>query len=219
MAPSRRTVSAGVLVALCLSTSACSDRLEPAPPVRHKDVDQMQQWSSSRAEPYGIPERQLRAYAFAAWSSAQESGCQVGWPTLAALGALLSDHGRVNGAEVGEDGATTVALRGLNLMRPEHPQEVPDTDAGIIDGDSHRDIPVGPLQIMPSRWEQFGVSAEPHRPADPDNIDDAALTTAHILCTAGDPTSPEGWDAGLKEIDPDPEFIKAVHARAQEYSR
>ncbi|MDO5670435.1 MAG: hypothetical protein Q4G50_10555 [Corynebacterium sp.] len=219
MAPSRRSVSAGALVALCLSTSACSARLEPSPPVLHKDVDQMQQWSSSRAEPYGIPERQLRAYAFAAWRIHQDSGCQVGWPTLAALGSVLSDHGRIDAGEVTEDGSTTVALRGLNLVHPDRPQEVPDTDAGTVDGDSQRDIPVGPLQIMPSRWEQFGISAEPGRPADPDNVDDAALTTARILCTAGDPTTPEGWDSGLKEIDPDPEFITAVHARAKEYSR
>lgn len=198
--------------------TGCSDRLEPPTPVTYANTDAVTDWSASHAEPYGIPERALRGYAFAALRTSQDSGCGLGWPTLAALGAVLSDHGRAQGSVIDDNGTTTVPLRGLNLITPETPMEVPDTDEGRVDGDPTRDIPVGPMQIMPSRWEQYAASATGVAP-DIDNIDDAALTTAAMLCAAGDLGNSESWDSAVKGIDPDPEFVKAVHAKAEEYSR
>lgn len=210
---------AGVLSML----TSCADRLEPPAPVTYADTDAVTDWAASHAAPYGIPERALAGYAYAAWSTEQNGGCGLGWPTLAALGAILSDHGRAFGSEITDSGTTTIPLRGLNLINPAFPMIVPDTDEGRIDGDTTLDIPVGPMQIMPSRWEQFGAlantNASPGATPAIDNIDDAALTTATILCAAGDMSNSEAWDSAIKSINPDPEFVKAVHAKAEEYSR
>ena len=104
-------------------------------------------------------------------------------------------------------------------MIPPHPQEVADTDAGLFDGDPTKDIPIGPLQIMPSRWEQFNAAVEPDAKPNPDNINDASLTLAGFLCSVGDPSTPDGWANGVQQINANPEFVKHVHAIAKKYSR
>lgn len=207
------SVTTGVLA---LALGGCADRLEPPQPKTYLETDQLKEWSVSHAQPYGIPERSLRAYSYAAFKTSQE-GCSLGWPTLAGIGAVFSNHGFTHGSEIADDGLSTVPLRDLDLVRQ---PPVADTDQGRIDGTAGNDIPVGPLQIMPSRWEQFARSAEPGRTPNPDSIDDAALTVAHQLCNAGrDHSSPEGWDEAVKNVYADPEFVKAVHAKAGEYSR
>lgn len=218
------TMSLAVASATIASMLAgCADRLEPPAPITYADTDAVTDWATSHAGPYGIPKRALAGYAYAAWSTDQTGGCGLGWPTLAALGAILSDHGRAFGSEIAENGTTTIPLRGLNFTNPEFPMVVPDTDQGRIDGDGTIDIPVGPMQIMPSRWEQFATLADTNAPqgATPniDNIDDSSLTTATILCAAGDMSNSEAWDSAIKGINPNPEFVKAVHAKAEEYSR
>ena len=167
-----------IVACCCLTTTACVDRLEPPLPPTHRQIEQVQDWSHKRSGPYDIPETALRAYAYAAWAVAKQKNCNLGWPTLAALGESLSNHGRANDSQLGDDGTTTVPLRGLNLFDPAHPQEVADTDAGLFDGDPTKDIPIGPLQIMPSRWEQFNATVEPDAKPNPDNINDASLTLA-----------------------------------------
>lgn len=200
------------------SVTGCTPRLVPPVPEQHAEVETVSEWSHRRAEPYGIPERQLRAYAYAAWRVESDGGCAVGWPTIAAIAQIASDHGRADGSTVGEDGVTTVPLRGLHVLDLP-PVIVPDTDAGATDGDPINDVAVGPMQIMPSRWEQFSEAAEPGTRPNPDNVDDAALTAARIICAAGNPTTPEGWDEGVKRFFYSPEHIKAVHAVASELSR
>lgn len=76
---------------------------------------------------YDIPETALRAYAYAAWAVAKQKNCNLGWPTLAALGESLSNHGRGNGIPGLATAAPHCPLRGLNLFDPAHPQEVADT--------------------------------------------------------------------------------------------
>ena len=223
MAPSRSFVGRGVAALgvgfLAFTTLAsCADRLEPPVPEQHAQVDNMKQWATERAEPYHIPERALQAYAYAAYAVEQEQGCAVGWQTLAALGDVLTQHGQVNSTTIDEDGVTSKPIRAV-APAAGGKKSVPDTDGGDIDGDSTKDIPVGPMQLMPSRWEQYGTAAEPGNTPNPDNIDDAALTTAKITCSAGDLTSPEGWTTAVSEFNPSPVFLKAVHKKAKEYSR
>ncbi|MCQ4621518.1 hypothetical protein KBX19_09865 [Corynebacterium sp. CCUG 71335] len=207
-----------VLTATALAVAGCAPRLEPPVPEEIPQVDTVSEWSTGRAEPYGIPERQLRAYAFAAWRVHEDGGCQIGWPTLAAIGQVASDHGRAGGSVVQEDGRTSKPLRGLPIMgKP--PVTVRDTDSAVTDDDPGKDVAVGPMQIMPSRWEQYASTPETGREPDPDHIDDAALTAARILCEAGNPTTPEGWDEGVKRFFPDPDAVKAVHHVARELSR
>lgn len=213
-----RILLAVSISACALAVVACTPRLEPPEAEKIPPVNTVSEWSKNRAEPYGIPERQLRAYAYAAWRVQADNGCQLGWPTLAAVGQVASDHGRAEGSVVGEDGLTSKPLRGLSIMNMP-PLTVPDTDNAVTDGDATQDVAVGPMQIMPSRWEQHGSSAEEGRKPNPDNIDDAALTAARIMCESGNPTSPEGWDEGVKRFFHTPEAVKEVHHVAKELSR
>lgn len=206
------------VVCVALGMSACTDRLEPPVPQTYLEVETMRDWAETRAESYGIPQRSLEAYAYAAFRVREDSGCQIGWPTIAALGYVLSDHGRAKGASVGEDGVTSKPLRRV-APAAEGKEQVSDTDAGEIDGTREIDVPVGPFQIMPSRWEEFGTAVEPGATPNPDNIDDAALTTAKMLCSTGDMKSPDGWTAAVSSINPSPIFLKGVHSKAEEYSR
>lgn len=211
-----RASALGVVGSLLLVS--CAARIEVPEPEPVQQVEQFSAWAAERSEPYGVPERALRAYAFAAWKVQQESGCQVGWPTMAALGKVLSNHGEAQGSRINDDGTTTVALRGLGTaLRPA--AVVADTDGGETDGDSTRDVPVGPLQIMPSRWEQFRLSTEPGKDPNPDDIDDAALTMASIVCKGGDLSTPDGWDRGIISVVDDMEKVKEIHGVAKEFSR
>lgn len=213
-----KLAATGGVIVLAATLTSCADRLEPPTPEKHRQTESMSEWAQTRAKPYGIPQRQLEAYAYAANKVEQDSGCGIGWPTLAALGFVLSNHGRAHGSKVGANGLTTLPLRGL-APAAEGKRQVTDTDAGEIDGDSKRDVPVGPMQIMPSRWEESGTAVEPGAKPNPDNIDDASLTTAVLLCGAGDVNSPDGWVKAMAKINPDKKFLKEVHAKAKEYSR
>lgn len=206
------------LVGIVFTLTGCADRLEPVIPEPQQRVDQLAEWAKDRAKPYGIPERALKAYAYAAWKVKEDSQCPLGWPTLAAVGGLYSDHGRAHQTTLSEDGMTSIKLRGLDNMGPGKPI-VPDTDGGATDGNPVNDIAIGPMQIMPSRWEQYGESTEPNKKPNPYDIDDAALTTARVLCSQGNLGSPEGWDQAIKLIAPNPDVVKKIHARAQELSR
>jgi cell wall-associated NlpC family hydrolase len=57
-----------------------------------------------------------------------------------------------------------------------------DTDQGTIDGDSGVDRAVGPLQIMPATWTASAVDGDGDGATDPDDLFDAATTTATLLC-------------------------------------
>lgn len=218
MAPTRKLLAAVVTGIVSFSVIGCADRLTPPTPTTYANIDVMGKWAREHADPYGIPSRQLQAYAYAAYAVEQSSGCPLGWPTLAALGAVLTDHGRINGTAIDSAGNTTQPLRGI-APAAEGKDSVLDTDAGQFDGDPAKDVPMGPMQLMPSRWEQYARAVENDATPNPDNIDDAALTTAIIVCSTGDVTSPDGWTAAMAKFNPDLEFLKAVHAKAQEYSR
>ncbi len=72
-----------------------------------------------------------------------------------------------------------------------------DTDGGLLDGDTMWDRAVGPMQFIPSTWVEWASNANGDDVADPNQIDDAALTTARYLCASGSMTNPEGWRAAV----------------------
>src|SRR5579872_4105965 len=59
---------------------------------------------------------------------------------------------------------------------------IPATDGGALTGDPVWSHAVGPMQILPSTWQRWGRSASGAGPPDPQNVNDAALTAAVILC-------------------------------------
>ncbi|MFW0791413.1 lytic murein transglycosylase [Gordonia sp. CPCC 205333] len=212
----------GVLLAVVL-VAGCSSRLSKDEDSAKQDVPsvQLRAWSQLHSEPYGIPVRALQSYAYAAAAMDKAvPGCGIGWSTLAAIGAVASEHGSADGSSIGNDGIVSPQLRGLTQANPERAKPIPDTDAGRYDGNDTIDVTMGPMQIMPSKWEQFATDADNDGKADPDNFDDATLTVARYLCAAGgDLRKSDGWAASVAQFNSTPGFLEKVHAFAGRYGR
>lgn len=221
----KRWVAVVGLVAAVLLLASCSSRLgqddKDEQAERQVPSLQLKAWSEIHAGPYGIPERALRSYAYAAAAMNKANpSCGIGWSTIAAIGAVVSDHGTANGASVNADGRVTPELRGLAQANPVGAKPIADTDAGRYDGDDQVDRTMGPMQILPSRWEQWATDADDDGKADPDNIDDATLTAARFLCAAGgDLKTSEGWSKAVGQFNSRQDFVQRVHAQAVVFGR
>jgi len=139
----------------------------------------------------GIPANVLDAYQFAQQTLAQtQPDCHLSWSLLAGIGRIESDH--ANGGRLDAIGNTRGTILGPRLDGSPGVATVPDTDHGLLDGDTVWDRAVGPMQFLPSTWHQWGVHARGDTVADPNNIYDATVTAGRYLCAAGanlsDPT-------------------------------
>lgn len=157
--------------------------------------DQLAGWAASLAERVDVPVPALEAYGYAAAVTAvRRPECGLAWTSLAGIGAVESDHGRFDGAQLGDDGRSDPPIRGIPLDGRPGVREIRDTDSGRLDGDPVHDRAVGALQFIPTTWERYGVDGDGDGVADPDDLDDAALAAARYLCDAGtDLSSAEGW--------------------------
>uniref|UniRef100_UPI003D8A081C lytic murein transglycosylase n=1 Tax=Gordonia sp. B7-2 TaxID=3420932 RepID=UPI003D8A081C len=212
----------GKVKVLALITS-CSSRLDKDDDQAERQVPSMQlkEWSQLHSGPYGIPERALRSYAYAAAAMDKAlPACGIGWSTLAAIGDVSSSNATADGAVVESDGVARPYLRGLDQANPAGAKPIPDTDAGRFDGSEVVDRTMGPMQMMPSRWEQFATDADDDGKADPDNMDDATLSAARLLCAAGgDLRQPDGWARAVGQFNSTPGFVERVHERAAVFGR
>jgi hypothetical protein len=133
----------------------------------------------------GIPSTALDAYTEAANREAlRDPGCALGWPLLAGIGRVESNHGRFAGAVLHADGLSTPPVVGIALDG-HGTALIRDTDHGRLDGDTVYDRAVGPMQFIPSTWVTWGVDANGDGVKDPFNIFDAAAAAADYLCAAG----------------------------------
>ncbi|KII00404.1 lytic murein transglycosylase [Streptomonospora alba] len=153
------------------------------------------EWLDTVSEATGTPRRALEGYAGAQLSLMREQpDCRISWPTLAGIGQVESGHGTAAGGEVGDDGRTTEQVIGIPLDGSRGTAEIADTDGGALDGDGTWDRAVGPMQFIPTTWDEWGADADSDGEADPHDIDDAALAAARYLCADGrDLTSDSGW--------------------------
>jgi membrane-bound lytic murein transglycosylase B len=84
-------------------------------------------------------------------------------------------------------------------------------------GDPEWDHAVGPMQFIGSTWAKWGTDASGDGIADPNNIDDAALTTARYLCAAGrDMSDGDGWTSAIHAYNHSDDYVNAVRASANE---
>lgn len=185
-----------------------------------RTADQLSAWAGDLAGATDIPQTALEAYGYAAAVMAARSPeCGIAWTTLAGIGSVESDHGRHGGAEVGANGDVTPEIRGLPLDGQGGRAEIRDTDGGELDGDTELDRAMGPMQFIPQTWQQWGVDANGDGRADPDNIDDAALTAARYLCARGGTlTTPEGWSSALYAYNLAGPYQLDVRDRAAAYA-
>jgi len=134
--------------------------------------------------PTDIPRIYLDAYKRAAQLLARRQPlCHVDWPAIAALGRIESNHGRYAGTQVALNGDAYPRILGIPLDGTRSAL-VTDTDGGALDGDTTFDRAVGPMQFIPSTWVRIGDDGNYDGIVDPNNIYDAALSTASYLCRA-----------------------------------
>lgn len=132
------------------------------------------------AGPLTIPPLALDAYRRAAVVlQIGQADCQLGWPLLAGLGKVISDHG---GDLLAPDGTSVRPILGPPLDGSDGRAKIVDTDNGTIDADGSWDRAAGPMQIMPVVWSRVGADNDGDGTASPQNIYDAALAAGRYLC-------------------------------------
>lgn len=175
-------------------------------------------WVQRTAAATGIPARALSAYADAALVvAAEDPGCGLAWNTLAGIGAIESGHGSHDGAVLRDDGYPDPAIRGIPLDGTSS-AVIRDTDGGTWDGDTEWDRAVGPMQFIPTTWEQWGADANRDGRADPNQIDDAALAAGRYLCAGGEMASVDGWRRAIFSYNNLEEYVDDVAATADRYA-
>ncbi len=123
-----------------------------------------------------------------------QPACRLSWPTLAGIGRVESRNGTFGGDDVAASGEEATPIIGIPLDGTNGTQRITDTDGGALDHDATYDRAVGPMQILPSAWRHYGLDGNADGQRDPQNLYDAALTAAVMLCRYG----PLDTDAGLQ---------------------
>ena len=175
-------------------------------------------WAARTAAATGIPVRAVLAYGSATLTlGTQQPGCHIAWNTLAGIGAVESAHGTHSGARLLASGTTVPAIRGPAL-NGKGVGTIRDSDNGSWDGDRAWDRAVGPMQFIPGTWRRWGSDGSGDGVADPNQIDDAALTAARYLCASGSMASGDGWRAAILSYNHSDAYVNNVAAMANRYA-
>lgn len=178
-------------------------------------------WLDTTAETTEIPRRVLAAYAGASLRVAQTyPECQLGWNTIAGIGAVETLHGTYRGSSTDHDGNVTPKIFGPSLDGSPGVMAIEDSDRGELDDDTEWDRAVGPLQFIPSTWDYIGQDGNADGKRDPHHIDDAALTTAVYLCQGQrDTSTDEGWQRGVLAYNRSVTYANQVAQHAETYGQ
>jgi membrane-bound lytic murein transglycosylase B len=167
-------------------------------------------WAAERARSTGIPARALQAYA-AAEQTQRTPGCGLTWNTLAGIGRIESNHGRIRGSRL-VGGVAAPPIVGIRLDGSNGTRAIPDTDGGRLDGDRVHDRAVGPMQFLPETWARYGEG-------DPQDVDAAARAAAAYLCSADrDTAADEGWWDGVLAYNRSVDYMRDVWAATDRYA-
>lgn len=157
-------------------------------------------------------------YRAAAQMGAENPACGLRWEALAGIGRTESNHGAYRGASVAADGAVTPPIRGIPLDGSNGTAVVGDTDGGALDGDPGVDRAVGPMQFIPGSWRMLGRDGNGDGVADPDNLYDAALAAAGLLCRQGPGLDgEEGLRRATFTYNRSEEYVRIVVERTYAY--
>ena len=174
-------------------------------------------WVADIAARAGIPAPAVRAYATAQLSEPPD--CAVGWTTLAGIGWVESQHGTLGGRTLGADGRSSTPVLGPALDGDPFAAIRATPETSTWHGDPVWDHAVGPLQFIPSTWEQWGADGDADGVADPNDIDDAASAAVAYLCADGhDLTSGAGWADAVFGYNHDQSYVDSVYAAATAYA-
>jgi hypothetical protein len=167
-----------------------------------------------------IPAQALAAYQRAAQVvNAADKSCRLGWPLIAAIGRVESDHGRHGDSKLAPNGVARPAIYGLPLDGRAGTSRIEDTDAGLYDKDPVFDRAVGPMQFIPTTWSLVGVDADGDGRRDPQDIDDAALAGAVYLCSGREDLSTDrGQEASIFRYNHSRAYVRLVRSIAARYA-
>ncbi|MCS4489952.1 lytic transglycosylase domain-containing protein [Corynebacterium sp. ES2775-CONJ] len=209
---------------------------ENIPPARGQEVplidvnapgrtsDKLRFWADPISAETGVSSAALRAYGNAELIAAQSwPECHLSWTTLAGIGYVETRHGTYSGQlfnsrDIDEDGNVLPPILGVQLDGSPGFAEIRDTDQGQLDGDSEFDRAIGPMQFIPTSWQRYGRDASGDGVADPNNIDDAALGAANLLCSQGDLATPEGWTRAVLSYNSSQAYLIKVRNAANSYA-
>jgi Transglycosylase SLT domain len=189
----------------------------PAGPVG-RPADGLAGWAAPLSSRLNIPLVAMQAYGYAEYVLTQQKpACRLSWTTLAGIGKVESNHGQAGGV-LRPDGRSQPPIIGPALDGKEGRKQQADTDAGRLDQDSTWDHAVGPMQFIPSTWQQFAIDADRDGQADPYDIDDAALAAAQLLCSnQRDLSTAAGWWAAVQAYNDVQTYALDVFAAANDY--
>ncbi|MEU8255957.1 lytic transglycosylase domain-containing protein [Micromonospora inaquosa] len=183
--------------------------------------DALAGWAEQVGAKVGVPAIAMQAYGYAELVLAQTNrSCALSWTTLAAIGQVESGHGSANRARLGQDGKALPPIIGLPLDGKDGRMRIIDTDRGALDEDSTFDRAIGPMQFIPTTWQEIGADADNDGSKDPHDLDDAALAAGNYLCKGGRNLSIPGdwWNAILSYNDVR-RYAQDVYDTANRYGR
>jgi hypothetical protein len=155
-----------------------------------------------------VPATLWAAYVKAVQGS--PASCHIDVRLLAAIGEVES--GSLRGRGIDAKHRAVPGVFGPVLSGGPY-ASIPDTDHGRWDGDPTWDRAVGPMQFIPSTWATHGVDGDGDGVADPQNVDDAALSAALYLCYGGrDLSTPQGLRAGILSYNHSASYLATVLA-------
>lgn len=129
-----------------------------------------------------IPAMALSAYRKAEQTmSFAAPDCGVSWNLLAGIGRIESSH-----ANGGATDARGTAIR--PIYGPALDGTLPGNEIIVQGNAGGRPIyarAMGPMQFLPGTWSRYASDGDGDGKADPQNIFDAALSTARYLCSGG----------------------------------
>ncbi|MEU1887781.1 lytic murein transglycosylase [Micromonospora rifamycinica] len=193
----------------------------PGPTVGGRPADALGDWARVTGSKVGISPIAMQAYGYAELVLAQTNrSCQLSWTTLAAIGYVESRHGQANGATLGPDGRAVPEIIGDPLDGKGGRSLIRDTDGGLFDRDTVYDRAIGPMQFIPTTWEQVGADADNDGRKDPHDLDDTALAAGNYLCQGGrNMTIPGDWWGAILSYNDVRRYAQDVFDKAQEYGR
>ncbi|MQY19705.1 lytic transglycosylase domain-containing protein [Nocardia macrotermitis] len=180
---------------------------------------QLHGWAADRSDALNVPVIALEAYGYAAAVLARSRpDCGIGWTTLAGIANVESRHGSHGGAHIQADGLVTPPIRGVLLDGSPGVARILDAEATARTGGPVYVRAMGPFQFLPETWQHWGVDANGDGVADPDSIDDAALTAARYLCASGgNLTTAAGWQRALLTYNQSAAYMAEVRRDAAAY--
>ncbi|WBQ06207.1 lytic transglycosylase domain-containing protein [Kribbella sp. CA-293567] len=167
----------------------------------------------------GIPTVALKAYSRAQQVLAQaDPACQLPWTLVAAIGRVESNHGRFGGNSLMTDGVATPGILGPRLDGTSTAR-ITDSDGGKLDGDAAYDRAVGPMQFIPQTWQSMGVDGDGDGVKNPQDIDDAAMSTAVYLCSGnGNLSKASDLNAAVLRYNHSQQYVDLVVSIAKAYA-